>query len=302
MGKVVISLDAELAWGFHDLETLPTDQISQARDAWCDLLEWFDQYEIPATWAVVGHLFLDRCDGVHDDHASLPGWFERDPGGTVAKHPEWFGPKLVAAIQAADVDHEIGSHTFSHVECGNEQTSADVVRAELEASRQLAAKRGLEMDSLVFPRNNVGHRSVIAETGFSCYRGRQPMGWYAGTPAYAPVKYTQTLFGRTPPLVEPEIDEHGLVNVPASLYLFTYDQPLGPATDAVLGDVIVRRACRGIDAAETSDGVFHMWLHPNNLTRKAERERVRRVLEYLAESPVSVWTMGQVAEDMGVVA
>ena len=138
MGTVVISLDAELAWGFHDLETLPSERISRARDAWLELLECFDEYSVPATWAVVGHLFLDSCDGVHEELSSLPGWFDRDPGGTAEAHPEWFGPELVAAIQNAAVDHEIGTHTFSHVECGAERTSAEVVRVELEAISVLA--------------------------------------------------------------------------------------------------------------------------------------------------------------------
>jgi peptidoglycan/xylan/chitin deacetylase (PgdA/CDA1 family) len=301
MGTIIISLDAELAWGFHDINEPPTTRIDHARDGWHQLLDLLDEFEIPATWAIVGHLFLDECDGTHDNFASPNGWFSRDPGGKADEANDWFGPDLVRAVRDSNVDHEIGSHTFSHVEFGDPSTTRDIADSELRESVNSAEEWGLELDSFVFPRNIVGHRDLLAEHGFICYRGTEPSRWYDGSPVY-PLGRVGSMIWGTPPIVTPQIDEHGLVNIPASLYLFTFDQPLGPLTDFTLGDVIVRKAKRGIDNAAINDGVFHMWLHPNNLTHSRDVYRIQKILQYLdkrrSSTNLDVRTMRQVATEV----
>lgn len=90
VGTVVISLDAELAWGVHDLEDPPATRIERARGSWLDLIEPFEAFEIPATWAIVGHLFLEECDGglardvsplVAPEHSDSTGRPRTDPVG-----------------------------------------------------------------------------------------------------------------------------------------------------------------------------------------------------------------------------
>lgn len=66
--SVIISLDAELLWGFDEYDEFPLARVQHGREAWAYLLELFEDADIPATWAVVGHLFFDSCDGVHADH------------------------------------------------------------------------------------------------------------------------------------------------------------------------------------------------------------------------------------------
>src|SRR5580765_3176526 len=90
-GVFIISIDFELIWGTLDLfgpdkfrracETERNDVIDQ-------LLALFVEFEIPATWCVLGHLFLDRCgstDGrkhpeiVRPSHAWHPrDWFRSE--------------------------------------------------------------------------------------------------------------------------------------------------------------------------------------------------------------------------------
>ncbi|MFB6240348.1 MAG: hypothetical protein ABEJ46_02080, partial [Gemmatimonadota bacterium] len=50
------------------------------------------------------------------------------------------------------------------------------------AGRAVAEDWGLSLSSFVFPRNNLGHREVLAEHGFDCYRGRAPDRWYDDSP------------------------------------------------------------------------------------------------------------------------
>ncbi|SFB92890.1 Polysaccharide deacetylase [Halobiforma haloterrestris] len=303
MGRVVLSIDAELAWGFHDLEDPPQRRIDRARLGWRRLVEWLDAYEVPATWAVVGHLFLEDCDGSHSSHpAADDGWFAPDPGGTAADCDRWFGPDLIDRIEDADVDHEIGCHSFSHVLFDGETTDRAVAAAELQACREVARDRGIDLESFVFPRNVVGHRDVLAEHDFTCYRGRGPSRWYDRPWLYPVGKFASYSVGRTPPpLVEPTVDEHGLVDVPGSLCLFSFEGMARSLVEPFAGDPVVRKAKRGIDAAAAANGgeICHLWLHPNDLTTPRTVRRLRRILEYLderrRETDLRVETMAEVA-------
>jgi len=301
MGSVVLSLDAELAWGFHDRDELAEDRVSAARESWLRLLELFDDFEVPATWAVVGHLMLDSCDGEHADHPTPDGWFDRDPGTWEGRDERWYGSKLVDAIEGADADHEIGSHTFSHVEFGH--TTREIAAAEMRECVEIAEDRGVSVDSVVFPRNYVGHRDVLAAYGVTSYRGTKPRRWYDRGPLGSAAKLLGWPTGAvSPTMVTPEIDEYGLVNVPASLYLFGFEGRARSLVERATGDPVVEMARRGIDRASTGDGVFHMWLHPNNLTDERDFDRMEAILEHLAavrdRTPLTVETMGEIAAEL----
>lgn len=84
-------------------------------------------------------------------------------------------------------------------------------------------------------------------------------------------------------LVTPRVDEYGLVDVPPSLYLFGFEDLPRRVAERLGTDPIVRQAKRGIDRASRSDGVFHMWLHPNNLQTERDVTRLEQIIRYLAE-------------------
>ena len=303
MGSVVLSLDAELGWGFHDLDSPPIDRVESARDGWKRLLDYFDEFDVPATWAVVGHLFLEDCDGEHASHPVGNDWFDAERGRWRSRPDLRFGEGLIERVRGADVDHEIGCHTFSHVLYGDRRTDRALALAELEASIDAARARDVSFSSFVFPRNVVGHRDTLAESGFSCYRGRAPARRFDEAPLGRPLRKLAEATVDAPPLVKPHRDEFGLVNVPASLYLFGFEGVGRSVAESVWGDPVVAAARRGIDAAARRAGVFHMWLHPNNLVTPRDSRRMRTILAYLAErrdaGTVTIETMGEVAERTG---
>ena len=293
MGTVVISVDAELGWGFHDLANPPTDRVAAGRNGWLRLLALFDSYDVPATWAVVGHLYADQCDRNHEDHPLGPEWFHRERDSWRSRPDLRFGTSLISAVQDAYADHELASHTYSHVQFGD--TTREVARAEVEQSVDTARKFGVETRSFVFPRNNIAHRGVLADAGIRCYRGANPA-------PHSGVEKVRNALGssRAPPLVQPERDEHGLVNIPASLYLYGFEKRPRDIVSTVRGDPIVRQVEAGLEEAAGSDGVLHLWLHPNNLVDGPSERRMDRVLEAVAErrdaGDLTVETMFEVAE------
>jgi len=276
MGRVVLSIDAELAWGFHDLEHPPKTRIERARWGWRRLLELLEAYELPATWCVVGQLFF-RDTWL--SHPRLEGGSTKT--GKSVEH--WVGPDLIAAIRDADVDHELGSHSFSHTLFDPEADRA-TLEAELEACVAIAADQDISLESFVFPRNVVGHRELLAEYGFRCYRGEKPPRWYEGSRLYPAGKFASFVAGRRPPpVVTPTVDEHGLVDIPASLCLFSFEGIARSLVEPIAGDPVVRKARQGIDAAEATGDICHLWLHPNDLTARRDRRRLQAIFTYIDE-------------------
>ncbi|UHQ95335.1 polysaccharide deacetylase family protein [Haloterrigena alkaliphila] len=293
MGSVVVSLDAELGWGFHDLPDPPTERVEAGRRGWQVMLELLDEFDVPATWAVVGHLMLDSCDGSHESHPAPSGWFDREREAWRDREDLRFGPDLVAGILEADADHEFASHSFSHVLFGREETERELAVAELDRATEIAAEWNQSVDTFIYPRNDVGHRDVLAEYGVSAYRGKSP------TRDGVRGVFDSTVRDRSM-LVDPATDEYGLVNVPASLFLFGFEGPARTVAESIWTDPMLELARRGIDEAVHGDGVFHIWLHPNNLTSERDDARMRSILSYLAkrraETDLTVETMGDVAQ------
>lgn len=303
MGTVVISADAELGWGFHDQKDPPADRLANARQGWQALIALCDEYRLDTTWAVVGHLLLDECDGRHDEHPMPRTWFAHEQGDDAMPPELRYGDGLIDDLQDAEASHDIGLHTFSHVEFGESATTRQIARAEVAAGLELARERGIEMQSFVFPRNNIGHLDVLAAYGIECYRGINPassarLSWDdpLGKLAWG------TVARKTPPLIEPTLDSVGLVNIPASLHLFSFEGLPRTVVEPILGDPIVRQAKLGIDAATERDGVFHIWLHPNSITEQRDVERLRTIFAYLdrqrARTSLAVKTMADIASEI----
>jgi peptidoglycan/xylan/chitin deacetylase (PgdA/CDA1 family) len=298
VGSFVISIDAELAWGFHDVSDPPMERIEAGRDGWLTLLDIFDEHDVPATWGVVGHLMLEDCDGVHADLGPIDGWFDSERKQWRDRPDLRFGPDLVRGILESDIDHEIACHTFSHVLFDDPRVTDRVVRGELEAAAAAARRFDVTYDSLIFPRNAVGYRELLGDFGFTCYRSRRPR------PSGAPGRAVEKLLAIADPdrlhLVTPTVDEYGLVDVPPSLYLFGFEGWARTAAEAIGEDPIVRQAKRGIDRASRTAGVFHVWLHPNDIVTERDARRVERIVEYAARkreiTPLSIETMATVAD------
>ncbi|WP_336003486.1 polysaccharide deacetylase family protein [Halorientalis halophila] len=303
MGTVVLSIDAELGWGFHDFAEPPRDRLASARQGWQALVDLCAEYRVPATWAVVGHLFLDDCDGRHRDHPAPPGWFDHERGPDRMSRSLRFADGLIDRIDESDVEHEIGIHTFSHVEMGAPETTATQADAELSAAVDAARVHGVEPRSFVFPRNNVGHLQALSDNGITCFRGTKPTDDPRADGAGAVDKVARaTVSDAGPPLVRARRNSLGLVNVPASLYLFGFEGVARSVAEPFVGDPVAVQARRGIDDAAAADGIFHMWLHPNNLVAPRDVRRLRSIFEHLARvrarTDLQVRTMGEIAADV----
>jgi peptidoglycan/xylan/chitin deacetylase (PgdA/CDA1 family) len=312
-GVFTLSLDFELLWGTVDL--FGPERFRRAceveRESVVDrLLGLLEEFEIPATWCILGHLLLAECrrsggrahpEIVRPRHAWVRGdWLQHDPCSDETRAPLFYGRSLVEKIRACRVPQEIGSHSFSHAIFSDPGCSREAAASELRASVEAANELGLSPRSFAFPRNGVGHLDLLAQHGFTGYRGPAPRWYERREPPSAWHRLGRlwsVLAATPPPVVAPEAAEKGLVNVPASMIYF----PMHGARRSIPVSRRVLRARKGLEAAARTGRIFHLWFHPTNLADEPEamfrglREIFSAARELRRHGRLSVETMGAAA-------
>jgi peptidoglycan/xylan/chitin deacetylase (PgdA/CDA1 family) len=263
-GSVTFSIDFEMAWAWRFSKRQGKDAVAlglHEREQVPKILSALLAYDVPATWATVGHLFLDKCSRSADGlaHADLPraphfenewwdfskgDWFQHDPCTNVRRDPAWYAPDLIESILHCPTQQELACHSFSHVGFGA-YCSPEVASAELDSSIEAMGRFGLKPSSLVFPGNEWGNFDVVASKGIRTVR------WF-------PIKWAEI----TLPLRRQE----GLWALHESDFL-----QVGWEKDAWVLDSHLRRLQRYVLKAAKTKMNAHFWFHPSLLTEQMER-------------------------------
>jgi hypothetical protein len=279
-GTLVISLDFELAWGVPGghVPAQYRKNLEGVRAGIAGMLDLFEAYRIHATWAAVGLLFFDdretlfrtlpRERPAYTNSALSPyPYVERELGTGESDDPLHFAPSVIRSIQAVPFQ-EIGTHTFSHYYCLEPGQDASAFTADLRAARAAAALLGIDVQSLVFPRNQVNaeYLSICARAGITAYRGACA-SW-----AHAPRSHqAESRVHRASRLLDsyvPLSGDHSYaslpreslpVNVPASRFL----RPFTPAMRH-LEPLRLRRITGELRTAASRGALYHLWWHPHN--------------------------------------
>jgi peptidoglycan/xylan/chitin deacetylase (PgdA/CDA1 family) len=300
-GALVISLDFELHWGVRD--KCPVDgpyreNLIGARTAIPRMLDLFEEFRIAATWATVGFLFAETrrereqfSPGIRPNYADprLDAYAEVT-GDDELSDPLHYAGSLIRQINARD-RQEIATHTFSHyygLELGE---TRDAFAADLRSAVAIARHHGIDVRSIVFPRNQFhpGYEDLLKQAGITSYRGNET-NWM-----YRPRRRSQeTLTVRAPRLLDHYVSLsgskvvpwsevlqlNGLCNVRSSMFLRPYSERRRSFELARH-----RRIAGGIQAAAEQRGIFHLWWHPHNFGAQTDQnlEFLRRVLDVFAE-------------------
>jgi len=271
-GALVVSLDLDLAWG------PPHADLQGSLDAIRRTLDLLEHREIHATWACVGLAFARDCEDAlsfaprlrptYRNHAlsPYPSLERGEPDGAPARY---FAPELIKAI-AARPHQEIASHSFSHYRCEEPGQTPAQFEADLAAAVAIAARSGIELESLVLPGNpcNPDYLPILARHGITSHRGRQP-GWAharSGSTLLTTVRrglrlannYSLLLPDRTIPMQRFVDGPHDPpINIPASRFLRPYDPRLRQ-----LETLRVHRMQSEMAYAAENAGVYHLWWRP----------------------------------------
>jgi peptidoglycan/xylan/chitin deacetylase (PgdA/CDA1 family) len=316
-GIFLISLDFELYWGVRSRLTLDQyrENLVGVRQAVPALLSLFGQYGIHATWATVGFAFFD---GREQLLSALPA---KKPAYANARLSPYPGLETLGVDETCDPFHfaasllrliaarpgqEIGTHTFSHYYCLESGQDVEAFRDDLRAARRAAARLGIDLESLVFPHNQVNREYLEAcrQMGIKAYRGNEA-AWF-----YRPrSRKEESLLHRLLRLLDSylnlssqncasqaDITREFPCNIPSSRFLRPYSRKF-----SLLEPLRLARILGGLRYAARHGLVYHLWWHPENFgthTRKnlAFLEKILREYAALREQyGMESLNMGEIA-------
>ena len=288
----------ELNWGVHDVFTLEEygENILGARLAIPRILQLFLQYDIHATWAIVGVLYCQDKDELLAKLESLVTPYENEAfsaksnlwqvGEDEIQDPYHYGKSLIDMIKVIP-NQEIATHTFSHYYCLEDGQQTAHFEKDLQAVFQL----GEGITSLVFPRNqtNNDYLNLCKTYGISAYRGNEESWIYR---AYT--SKTNPITKRMLRLIDAYVNLTGhhtyslkniqkepIINIKSSRFLRPYSKQF-----AVLENLRLRRIKNGLTKAAKNNELYHLWWHPHNFGKNIEEnlqflEEILKHVDYL---------------------
>ncbi len=279
-GILNISLDFELHWGRFDkvvLDGVNKRYFENTRSVFPRMVQLFKDYEVHVTWAIVGMLY----------HRDAAGWRALQPeqypayeqkkfssyewvkgnGLMEPADPYHFAPDLIALLEGVE-GFEISTHTYSHYYCQEAGQTVAQFRNDLLLAKQVAAERGHQLRSLVFPRNqfNANYLSVCAEMGIETVRSN-PACWYwdANRPESLAKKIFRTGDAYSNLLGPKVVPLHAInrsqtpLQLPASRLYRAWTEK-----SAVLNRLKLQRILNEMSYAARTGGYYHLWWHPHN--------------------------------------
>jgi peptidoglycan/xylan/chitin deacetylase (PgdA/CDA1 family) len=242
------------------------------------MLEIFKENELHVTWATVGMLMNENIDEWEKNKpALLPtyqkegvsayGWIDKH-GFSNYKDVFHFAPDLVDKIIATPFQ-EFATHTYGHYYCLEEGQTPDQFKSDLEKACKLANNKGVQIRSLVFPRNqfNQLYLKICADLGITSVRS-SPDIWYwepatsstiwkrifRGADAYFKIQSIQPIAFKD--LLKRE-------NLPLLLPASRLYRPWSPKIK-VLNYFKMKRILNEMTFAAVHGGYYHLWWHPHN--------------------------------------
>ena len=280
-GIFTISLDFELFWGVRDHRTLENygENIRNVHKIVPRLLELFSKYDVHCTWATVGFLFFTNKNELISHLPSvLPDYQKKeyDPYPYLKQNDLdkicHFAPALIELIKNT-AGQEIATHTFSHFYTLEKNTTIGQFKNDLRSAISTAKEKGIEINSIVFPRNQYSDEHIRAcqEEEIKIYRGNEISG------AYKPLsRENESIFRKGVRLADTFINLTGhhchpvpaadeIINIPASRFL----RPYHPGYK-YFEKLKFNRIKSGLKFAAQHGLIYQLWWHPHNFGKYME--------------------------------
>lgn len=286
-GCLVISLDYELMWGIHDVGTKDVygkSNIANVPQVIDRLLQLFGKYNVHVTFATVGMLMCrGKEDLLSNKPSRLPSYEDatRSPYGKGLieniqedEHSLFFQPDIVDKLNNTE-GVEIGTHTFSHYYCWEKGQTLEQFDADIKTAVDVAKKRGINITSIVFPKNQVSldYLNLCAKYGINNYRGNADNFFSESQTLFGKLKNKFCRFfdsywniGGMTTVPYASMAEHPtLFNIKASRFVRPYSKTL-----AYFDPLRLRRISKELEYAGQNKHCYHLWWHPHNFGANIE--------------------------------
>ncbi|MCE5174402.1 MAG: polysaccharide deacetylase family protein [Bacteroidales bacterium] len=284
-GSFIISLDFEMMWGALDLWT-PEDygksNVENVRTVVKRLVETFNKYGVHSTFASVGLLMLDgKEEAKLFTPRPIPSYlnsklspFDERCIDNIKKESLYFAPDVISFLNSQE-GVEVASHTFGHYYCWEEGQTIKQFEADIQKSVEVSKIKGLRLNSIIFPRNQVtdNYLDVCSNYGFEVYRGISPSF------SKQPKSKLESVLQRIGRLADTYVNIGGnssipynsidttrsIINIPSSRFLRPYSREL-----SFLDGLKLRRIKGEMIYAANHGELYHLWWHPHNFGSNIE--------------------------------
>ncbi len=278
-GKLIISLDFELMWGVRDKRSIDNygENIIGVHRLIPELIDIFEAYDVKVTFAIVGFLFFkSKREFLFNQPNNKPNYDDSNLNPYQINYLSelyeedlyHFAPNLIDLILTSN-KHELGSHTFSHYYCLEPGQDIEAFKSDLSKFSDIANDRGIEIESIVFPRNqiNYDYLDLCSDFGIKCFRGNQKSWLYSPRNGKE-----ESILRRVLRLLDSYVNLTGHhtysivgdslkypINLPASRFLRPWNKVFW-----FLEYFKLRRIKNSMTYAAKNNQVFHLWWHPHN--------------------------------------
>lgn len=276
-GCLIISLDFELLWGVFDVfdATSNPSYFHNTQKVIPQVLKMFVTEEIHCTWATVGMLFNkdwkewdtnipDRIPHYQNKKLSAYTFGEETVRGDT---DPYFAPGLIQDIINSK-GQELGTHTYSHYYCQEEGQTLEDFEADLGKAVSMAKQFGVEIRSLVFPRNQFKkeYLEICSANGIESVR-TNPDDWYWKNPSSEALKTKLFRTGDAYNLLGkrksyPFSDLVKRDGLPLEQKASRFLRPHGK--NRLLNTLRLKRIKKEMTAAARNKEIYHLWWHPHN--------------------------------------
>lgn len=319
-GSLVISLDYELMWGMHDVATKDgygRTHIQNVPEVIDKLLDLFKRYGVHATFATVGMImYRDKAELMSNIPDCQPSYDNQvcSPYGNVMSEIQLFEESLFFQTEVVEKLRdaegiEVGTHTYCHYYCWEQGQTVEQFDADIKKAVEVAKRNGIELRSIVFPRNQVSkeHLKVCAKYGITSYRGNA-LKYFD-----EPKNNLEKIKNRICRLLDAYINISGMTSVsyneidsgenPVNLRASRLLRPYSPKL-AFMDGLRLRRIRKEMIYAAKHREVYHLWWHPHNFGANMEENMafLEKVLACYEECHrkygMGSYTMDELAEKL----
>lgn len=294
--KLVISLDAEIAWGRVSSSEISEfySLFSETKSIISELISVFDEYNAPVTWAIVGRLAEATTAGYAKSEmpstVGLADYFDGSVDDSIYDdiklHNDRYSylryPELIDLLEKSNVSHDIGSHSYNHCFFGDLK-SRELALTDFMIMKKLGSTWGKEIVSFVYPKNQVAHLDCAAEAGVKIYRSPDEE-WFRNLPkiTHKYLRQFDKLLPIAAPVVFAQQSEYNMTKIPGSMVFRREHRGIRRHIPI---SIMSSKAKKGMDAAVKQNGVIHLWWHPFNFVYKREQHinALKDVLQYANE-------------------
>lgn len=291
-----ISLDFELMWGVFEKKNLKNygKNIKGSKKAILKILDLFDNYNIHATWAVVGMLYYDNLKNLINDIPEIIPNYENQNLSSY-NHMKLLSNKKFSQYYSAlnlvkDINNkkfqEIATHTFSHFYCLEKNFNKTSFNADLNHAIKKAKNEKIVLKSIVFPRNQYNEKVLCEcfENGIKSYRGNEknflqkPRNQKKLSLFIRLIRFLDSYINITGHNLYEKIEKTSskLYNIPASYFLRPYSNIF------FLEKLKIIRIKRAMLNAAKNNKLYHIWWHPHNFGSNIENNiiQLKEILDY----------------------